>query len=177
MLHRQLKTFAAVLAMVVVSFGAMADSGAVAGKVLAVKGKVTAQAADKTRELTTGADLHVGDTVVTEAGSFAVVEFVDGARATIRPNSQLAVNKYAYGSKDDGAVLQLVKGGLRALSGAIAKDNPDNFKVKTNVATLGVRGTEFDIRLCGNDCGEEQKRAETRLPGMQGYGYAVLQNN
>lgn len=177
MLYKQIKALGAVLVMMVVSTGIMADTGAAAGKVLAVKGHVSAQSGSQpARELTTGADLYVGDTVVTKAGSFAVIEFVDGARATVRPNSQLVVSKYAYGSADDGAVLELVKGGLRALSGAIAKDNPENFKVQTNVATLGVRGTEFDIRLCESDCPAEQRRAETRLPGLQGWGYAVLDN-
>jgi len=176
MLYRQLKVFGAALALLLVSFGAMAENNAVAGKVLAVKGFVTAENNSQSRDITTGADLYVGDTVITKAGSFAVVEFVDGARATVRPNSQLVVSKYAYGGQDDGAVLKLVKGGLRALSGAIAKDNPENFKVQTNVATLGVRGTEFDIRLCEQDCIDEQKRAETHLPGLQGYGYAVLKN-
>ena len=176
MLYKQITTLGVALVMFLVSAGTMADSGAVAGKVLAVKGNVSAQSDSKAaRKLINGADLYVGDTVVTEAGSYAVVEFIDGARATVRPNSQLVVSKYAYGSTDDGAVLKLVKGGLRALSGAIAKDNPENFKVQTNVATLGVRGTEFDIRLCEADCPAEQRRAETKLPGLQGYGYAVLE--
>jgi len=168
---------AALLAVTLVAAAFAAESGTAAGKVMAVKGNVTAQSqSGATREIATGQEIYVGDRVVTQAGSFAVIEFIDGARATVRPSSELVVNKYAYGSKDDGAVLDLVKGGLRALSGAIAKDNPENFKVKTNVATLGVRGTEFDIRLCEKDCDDEQRRAVNRLPGLQGYGYTVLKN-
>ena len=75
----------------------------------------------------------------------------------MRPDSTLEINRYAHTDSDNGALLSLVKGGLRAVTGAIAKREPESYKVKTPVATLGVRGTEYYLRICEQDCAEEQQ--------------------
>ncbi len=62
------------------------------------------------------------------------------------------------GGDNDGSALKLVKGGLRALTGAIAKQNPDAYRVDTPVATLGVRGIEFDVRWCDEQCADKEQR-------------------
>jgi hypothetical protein len=39
----------------------------------------------------------------------------------------------------------------------MAKTHPENYKVRTPVALMGVRGTEFSIQLCGDQlCAEDQ---------------------
>lgn len=130
-----------------------------AGSVIAYKGTASASdASGLNRELTKDGQIYVGDTIRTGAGSYVVIEFIDGARATVRPDSELKVDRYAFGTDDDGAVMDLVKGGLRAITGSIAQNRPDSYKVKTNVATLGVRGTEFALRICGQDCADEARR-------------------
>jgi hypothetical protein len=140
-----------------------------AGEVIAVKGEVTAQAADGSkRPLLKSDQVFVGDHVITGAGAYAVIQFVDGAKATIRPDSDLSLDKYAFGTDQDGAVLKLVKGGFRAITGEIAHNRPESYQVETNVATLGVRGTEFSVRLCEYDCdgGDSTQLTE----GVTGYG-------
>ena len=101
-----------------------------------------------------------------------VIEFVDGAKATIRPDSKLVVKEYAFTEADNGALLDLVKGGLRCITGGIAKKRPESYRVKAGVATLGVRGTEFALRICEDDCAEE----ELRLAGghISGYGIELV---
>lgn len=136
-----------------------AHAAQTAGTVIAFKGDVSAaDSSGASRTLKKSDEVNVGDTIRTGPGGYVVVEFVDGARATVRPNSELKVASYAYGTDSDGAVMDLVKGGLRAITGSIAKENPQSYKVKTNVATLGVRGTEFALRICGEDCGREASR-------------------
>ncbi|MFC1680936.1 FecR domain-containing protein [Pseudomonadota bacterium] len=146
-----------------------------AGQVIAVKGEVTAQALDGTsRNLTKSDQVFVGENILTGSGAYAVIEFIDGAKATMRPDSNLSVNKYAFGTEDDGAVLELVKGGFRAITGEIAHNRPDSYKVQTNVATLGVRGTEFAIILCEKDCAAQGgETAELNDGGVTGHGYFV----
>lgn len=136
-----------------------AHAAQTAGSVIAYKGSATASdPSGLSRELNKDGEIHVGDTIRTSAGSYVVIEFVDGARATVRPDSELKVDRYSFGTADDGAVMDLVKGGLRAITGSIAQDHPESYKVKTNVATLGVRGTEFALRICGQDCAAEARR-------------------
>ncbi|MGB5440478.1 MAG: hypothetical protein WBN90_12625, partial [Gammaproteobacteria bacterium] len=50
------------------------------------------------------------------------------------------------------AVYNLFKGGMRAFTGAIGKKHPDAYKVKTPVATIGIRGTGHNTRVCSGDC-------------------------
>lgn len=148
-----------------------------AGTAIALKGEVSVlDASGASRELKKDDQVGVGETVHTGAGSYVVIEFIDGARATVRPDSELKVDQYAYGTDSDGAVLSLVKGGLRAITGGIAHENPESYKVKTNVATLGVRGTEFALRLCEQDCSKEAKRYEGVAQGLEMDGDFVVSN-
>lgn len=171
----KLKTLFSVLSVsAVFLLGATAYAAAPAGKVIAVKGDVSAQSADgASRALMKSDDVFVGDQIITGSGAYAVVEFIDGAKATLRPDSNLSVDKYAFGTDDDGAVLGLVKGGFRAITGEIAHNRPESYTVQTNVATLGVRGTEFAVRLCDTDCSEEEGDSAQATDGIYGHGYVV----
>lgn len=154
----------------------VAQAADTAGTVVAFKGQVEAiGAAGAARELRKDDAVNVGETIRTGAGGYVVIEFIDGAKATVRPNSELTVDRYAYGTDDDGAVMNLVKGGLRAITGSIAENRPESYKVKTNVATLGVRGTEFALRICEQDCSEEAQRFAGSAQGLEGRGYTVIQ--
>ena len=152
-------------------FWSTAHAEAVGGKVLAIKGEVTAASGGDSRSLMKGSEVLVTDSISTGASSYAVVEFIDGGKATIRPESTLIIEKYAYQTGDDGALLNLVKGGLRAITGSIAKDRPESYQVQAGVATLGVRGTEFAIRLCEQDCAREE---ESYAQGIAGFGYEFV---
>jgi hypothetical protein len=128
------------------------------GTVIASRGEVSAIAAGNSRELKQGDSVYVNDEILTSARSFAVLQFTDGAKVTVRPDSKLVIENYLYaGNDNDEATLSLVSGGLRIITGAMAKTNPENYKVRTPVALMGVRGTEFSIMLCGDQiCAEDQ---------------------
>ena len=44
----------------------------------------------------------------------------------------------------------------------IAKCSQSAAKIKTNTATIGIRGTDFDARICIKDCGTEASRVADR---------------
>lgn len=130
-----------------------------AGMVVASRGEVIALSNGGSRELKQGDFVYVSDEILTSGRSFAVLQFSDGAKVTVRPDSTLIIEQYLYAGNDsDEATLNLVSGGLRVITGAMAKTNPENYKVRTPVALMGVRGTEFSIQLCGegvcNEAGE-----------------------
>jgi hypothetical protein len=91
-----------------------------------------------------GSTVYVGDTITTDDKSFVVIQFYDGAKITVKPSSEIYIHAYS----PEKAQLDLVSGGLRVITGAMAKSNPENYTVKTPVALMGVRGTEFSIMLC-----------------------------
>jgi hypothetical protein len=132
------------------------------GMVVASRGEVIALSNGGSRELKQGDFIYVNDEILTSGRSFAVLQFTDGAKVTVRPDSTLIIEQYLYaGTDDDEATLNLVSGGLRVITGAMAKTNPENYKVKTPVALMGVRGTEFSIMLCGDEiCAEDEMSAE-----------------
>ena len=129
---------------------------------VASRGEVIATSADVQRTLTQGDTVYVEDQVVTGDRSFAILQFIDGAKVTVRPNSKIIIEQYVFdGGDDDAATLNLLEGGLRIITGVMAKTQPESYKVKTPVALMGVRGTEFSIMLCdGQSCDEEEQGAE-----------------
>ena len=127
------------------------------GMVVASRGEVIAMSNGGSRELKQGDFVYVNDEIMTSNRSFAVLQFTDGAKVTVRPDSTMIIEQYQYAGNDsDEATLNLVEGGLRVITGAMAKTNPDNYKVRSPVARMGVRGTEFSILLCGDEvCAED----------------------
>jgi hypothetical protein len=104
-------------------------------------------AAGEPRAGTRGGELRPGDTVVIGSGGLAQLRFSDGGMLSLRANSELKIDAYSYQGERDTAsssVLQLLKGGLRAITGAIARLNRSGYSVVTPTATIGVRGTDFE---------------------------------
>ena len=151
----KLKMHSKALTGLVLGFSIFASSFAMTadntGMVVASRGTVTAEVGGEQRILKQGDDIFVNDQIITGNKSFAVLQFVDGAKVTVRPNSAMLIEDYVYnGTDQDSATLSLVSGGLRVITGAMAKTNPENYKVRTPVALMGVRGTEFAVMLCGD---------------------------
>jgi hypothetical protein len=130
-----------------------------AGELAAARGVVTAQSAQgAARIVGSGSPIHEGDVVTTGPRSLAVLKLLDGTRITLRPESSFQVERFNAAENQESAVFTLFKGGLRAVTGFISKRNPQAMRLRTSVATIGIRGTEFDARLCGADCQAEAKQ-------------------
>ena len=102
----------------------------------------------------TGAELQLGMRVTTGAESRAVLQFADGQIVSLKPGSVFWIKDYRYagpGAADNRSVSGLLKGGLRFISGAIAKEKPEAIQIDTPTATIGVRGTEFTV-VVGSTC-------------------------
>jgi len=129
----------------------LAYAQAPAGQVIVVTGSFQAQQADqKLRPLARGSYFYSGDTLITGKESTAQVRFTDGTVTALYPNSELRINDYVYQSQDkqqNRSVTTLVKGGFRALTGLISKENPEAYQARTPVAVIGVRGTNFGAVL------------------------------
>ena len=96
--------------------------------------------------------LLAGDTIETRDGR---VQFslIDGGKISLQPNSIFKINKYEFSGKEDGseyAFMELVKGGLRTISGLIGHKNRERYQLKTTVATIGIRGTEYTVNFNNN---------------------------
>ena len=120
----------------------------------AAVGEVTFAAGDARIEgvsakLARGAQVEVGQTIVTGAGGHVHVRFVDDAFVAVRPNSQLSVDDYAW--DPDHAAANRVKFTLRSgtgrlITGKAGQANKQGFRLNTPMAAIGVRGTDFVVR-------------------------------
>ena len=130
-----------------------------------VRGAVTAgPEGGETRFLARGEPLFEGDVVTTGPESIAILLLADGARLTLRPDSVFVLDAYDRHRKRPSAWLRLLKGGIRAASGLFAKENPETgYTLETPTAVCGIRGTDFDARICeGGDCDEEARKESLR---------------
>jgi len=113
-----------------------------------------------------GQGISQGETLSTGKNSFAIIELNDGTRMTLRPNTVFRVEELNTNAGEENALLSLIKGGFRAITGSISKKLQGAFKVNTGIATIGIRGTEFDARLCtASDCDEEDKQLAQNSTG------------
>ncbi|SAL02955.1 FecR protein [Caballeronia fortuita] len=123
--------------------------------ITALVGNVAIQSAGGAQRVAAiGGGIDNGDTVQTGVGSEIVMIFTDRQRVYLKPGSVFRVDDFHYAAnapQDDRSFLSLVKGGLRALDGLVAKEGkPENYRVKTPTSTIGIRGTEYSVTDCAN---------------------------
>lgn len=126
---------------------APAWAGLVAGTVRQLSGPLIAKKADgKIKVLALRSEVEQGDTLVSEKNTYALIKFIDNSEVTLRPDSTFKIESFAYDEgkpEGDSATFNLVKGGLRSVTGLMGKRNKEKFSLKTPTATIGIRGTTF----------------------------------
>jgi hypothetical protein len=137
-------------------------------RLLAVQGTLTTATGPRAgKGLATGDPVYADDILSTGKGSFGVLVFQDGTRIVLQENTRFAVERYQYEPsrpEKGNVVFRLLTGGLRAVTGFIARSNNKQFQVNTAVATIGVRGTGFDV-LCTDACSDTGAPTEADAPG------------
>lgn len=101
-----------------------------------------------------GSGLNSGDTVVTNPNSYLRMKFSDGGYVILRPNTRFVIEDYkdTGNAAEDRSIFSLLKGGFRAITGLVGQRNHNNYQIRTAVATIGIRGTEHEGRICEDDC-------------------------
>lgn len=118
----------------------------VAGKAEFVVGNVeVVGAGGLSHALKKGQEVNTGEIIKTGTGR-TQLRFTDGGQVSLAPDTEFGVDEYHYDGKIDGTekgVFRLIKGGLRAITGAIGHVNKRNYLLNTPTATIGIRGTEY----------------------------------
>lgn len=116
-----------------------------------IKQKVTGQLLEDKRKLAKGDNVFQNEAI--ETGIKAQAEFIlkDDTKLAVGPNSKLRLDKFIYNpdKKTGEIVLNAAAGSFRFITGLADKTA---YRIKTPVATIGVRGTVFDGFV--NDKGE-----------------------
>jgi hypothetical protein len=168
LLCRQRGGLARLALALLLAMAASAAQADVAGSVVSLNGTVVARAPDGTqRIIAQKSDVFEGELLATASESYARLRFKDGGEITLRPNTQLRIETYKYKqekAEEDNIFLNLLKGGLRAITGSVAKRNPRAYRMDALTATIGIRGTHYGALICQNDCGGLTRPDGSPLP-------------
>jgi hypothetical protein len=124
-----------------------------AGYIHALKGRATATTTEgDVRRLRKGSELNGGEIVSTASASYARLRLADKTWIMLRPDSRFVLDEVTFDEEEETGTgfFSLLKGGFRAVTGLIKKKL--NYQFRTTMATIGIRGTSFMVRLCNGDC-------------------------
>jgi hypothetical protein len=86
-----------------------------------------------------------------ETGPDAKVQFIllDETSFTIGPNSEMVLDDFVYDPRTDikRVSARVARGTFRFISGKVARKDPENLRIRTNVITIGIRGTDLEINV------------------------------
>ena len=129
------------------------------GTVTHLSGVLSAKKPDGTiRVLAERSEVAAGEVLTSERNTYANIKFSDGGQMTLKPASSVKIEKFAYQQdkpQEDSFAISLLTGGLRLVSGIVGARNRAKYQVGTQTATIGIRGTTFNIDDClkgGEDC-------------------------
>lgn len=103
--------------------------------------------------LVQGQALAAGSQLVTGENGQAVVRFSDGHIVALKGSSTVKIAAYVYDQQQPAAssfVMELLRGGLRSITGLLGKANPQAFRLITPTATIGIRGSDWMAALQNN---------------------------
>ena len=136
------------------------------GKTVFARGITMAESlGGEIRVLDGDAVVFEGDTLTTGEKSFVVLEFNDGTRMSLRPNTIFELEQFK--PENNKADVRLFTGGLRASTGKISQRNPDGFKLHVKNTTTSIRDAEFDVRLCQEACEQEAAKYQSQQQARQ----------
>lgn len=147
------------------------DALAQAARVVLAVGDVTLVRGGDRSRLAAGATVNTGDTVVTGPQSNAQLRFSDNALVALKPDSEFRIEAYAFTGNTDGserAVFRLVRGGFRTVTGQVGQVNRDTYQVLTTQATIGIRGTHYQLQICGRGQCRDNPTSDPAGAGLYG---------
>ncbi|MEO8965519.1 MAG: FecR family protein [Gammaproteobacteria bacterium] len=105
--------------------------------------------ANARRQLQRGSPLYTRERVTTDNSGTGEIAFTDGSLLTLHSQTTIVLSQYRHGSNvsrgNEVAVIEVIKGGFRTVTGSIPKNNPGGYRVRTPVGSIGVRGTDYNI--------------------------------
>jgi hypothetical protein len=125
------------------------------GYVARLEGNATARDLNgRVQQLQINSQIFEGDRIETELGARIQILMDDGAEVYLKEDSVLKISEYvitAGYNKESSSILDLLRGGLRKITGAIGSSALANYQLQTGMATIGIRGTDYVLKLCKQD--------------------------
>lgn len=124
------------------------DAAPEIGTAVLIKNEVVATLGDSKRDLREGLRVHRSEYLETGVSAQAELKLDDQTKLALGPNAGLKLDEFVIG-KSNGVTtigVNFVKGTFRFITGSQKKDA---YVIETPSATIGVRGTVFDVYVDG----------------------------
>ena len=143
-----LMTIRVLVALVLATTAGHALAAQPSGTVVAVIQQASVDGATGRLVLQQEALLFSGDRIVTDVGGEAQIRFRDDTRLVVGPNSSMVIDAFVFNDDDTAREISInaLRGAFRFITG---NSNKDAYSITTPTATIGVRGTEFDVAVEG----------------------------
>ena len=150
-----LRWISSIVFAALIAFSGASFAGEI-GTVLKAKGNVDIHRGSEILKAKKKFKVKAGDRVVTGKKDQVFIRMIDKSKMIIRPGSEVLLKDLVYEKKPtDKQETSVLKGGIRAVSGQIAKNNRDNVKFSAGTATIGIRGTDIEVAMIGD--GQEDR--------------------
>ncbi len=96
-----------------------------------------------------GAKLLAADTLTTGSDGSIGVILRDNSTLSIGPESNLIIQEFLFSPAEGelGLLARITRGTMAYISGLIGKLAPESARFETPVATIGIRGTRFAVKV------------------------------
>jgi hypothetical protein len=120
-----------------------------AGEIKTVSGTAAVERGGERIAAKPGMAVRQSDVLVTGADGALGVTMSDNTLLSIGPGTTLAIERYAFDSTTHRGQFEssLRKGTLAVISGKMVKQSPEAMRVRTPSSIMGVRGTEFLVKV------------------------------
>jgi hypothetical protein len=118
------------------------------GEAVAVIQSAAVEGASGNRPLKVKGTVFTGDVVKTNRAGQAQLLFKDDTKLVVGPNSELTIDRFVFANQSTARefTINAVRGAFRFITGSSQKQA---YTIKTPSATIGVRGTRFDVTVRG----------------------------
>ncbi|HFU77300.1 MAG TPA: hypothetical protein ENK68_02200 [Epsilonproteobacteria bacterium] len=138
------------------------------GTIMVSKGDAQLKRSQKMISVTNGMDIFKGDSIITHKQTMVQVMLNDDTVITIGPDSSFSFLEYFFdGTKKSKIKMRADRGFFRSVTGKIGKVAHENYHVKTQLATIGIRGTDYSVQLGKDSASYICNRGEITLDYAQ----------
>jgi len=137
-----------VAAVLLLGFTAAAVAADV-GEIKIMRGAAHLERGKQKLPVSVGMPVQENDKVITGDDGTVGITFADNSLLSVGPNSVFAIDRFVFDSTTHAGQFDstLSKGTLAVISGKMVKQSPEAMHVRTPSAIMGVRGTEFIVRV------------------------------
>ena len=138
---------------IIVGIGILAFSAAALaadiGEIKTASGAAHVERDGKRLPVSVGMQVQQSDKLVTGTDGAVGITFLDNTLVSAGPNSTLVIDSYRFDSTTHAGKFDasLSRGSLAVISGKMVKQSPDAMRIRTPSSVLGVRGTEFVVKV------------------------------